>query len=194
MIEKEIKKISAEYVVWVLDITMGEITFPDGKKRKVNFFRRSKTRCILSWDVPDFLNKAFNFLTQLEWKIDLKEEGITFNHISFIDPIAVDEYYYKDEDDNYVDDELASAGFIPLTNEEISIIYSPYGIHDLILIKNNDNKLHWKTNKEKFIDEFKELLSTNEDKFLQIKQVLEYKGEPVTKIELSEMEDDPIPF
>ena len=58
MNEKEIKKISAEYIVWVLDITMGEMTFPDGKKKKVNFFRRSKTRCTLSWDIPHFLNKS----------------------------------------------------------------------------------------------------------------------------------------
>ena len=194
MNEKEIKKISAEYIVWVLDITMGEITFPDGKKKKVNFFRRSKTRCILSWDVPDFLNKAFDFLTQLEWKIDLKEEGITFNKISFIDQIAVDEYYYKDDDDSYVDDELASAGFVPLENKEISIIYSYDGIHDLILINNSDNKFCWKTNKENFIVEFKELLATNEDKFLQIKSVLEHKDRHTDKIEFNQLNSDPIPF
>jgi hypothetical protein len=176
MNEKEIKKISAEYIVWVLDITMGEMTFPDGKKKKVNFFRRSKTRCSLSWDVPHFLNKAFDILTQLEWKIDLKEEGTTFNKISFSEQIAVDEYYYKDEDDNFIDDELASAGFVPLINEETSIIYSHDGIYDLKLINNNDNKLCWKTNKEEFVDEFKELLATNEDKFLQIWQILESRG------------------
>jgi hypothetical protein len=194
MNKNEVKKISAEYVVWVIDITKGEMTFPDGKKKKVNFFRRSKTRCTLSWDIPHFLNKALDLLTQLEWKIDLKEKGTTFNHISFNEQIAVDEYYYRDEDDNFVDVEFASAEFVPLVNEEISIIYSHNGIHDLKIIKNNDNKLCWKTNKEKFIVEFKELLATNEDKFLQIKRVLEHKGKHTDRIEFDQLNSDPIPF
>ncbi|MDP8267951.1 MAG: hypothetical protein P9L97_04410 [Candidatus Tenebribacter davisii] len=190
---KEIKRLSAKFVVWSLDVTRGEITFPDGR-RKVDFCREAKILCTLHWNIPDSLDQALGILTQLEWFLSLSDKGSKFDDITLPYEMAVDEYYYKDEDDNFIDAEFASEKFINTNEDSLSYINSCYGIGDLILLKNNDEELHLGNNDKIFLKEFKEILIDHEDKFLQIKKVLEFKEEPVVTKRSNDIKDDLIPF
>ena len=164
-----------------MDVTRGEITFPDGK-RKVDFCRSAKTRYTLHWNIPDSLDQALEILTQLEWFLSLSDKGLKFDDITLPYEMAVDEYYYKDED-------------------SLSYINSCYGIGDLILLKNNDEELHLRNNDKIFLKEFKEFLVDHEDKFLKIKKVIDIVPQRIKDTIVFEkvpqsykVQDDPIPF
>lgn len=183
-----------------MDVTRGEITFPDGK-RKVDFCRSAKTRYTLHWNIPDSLDQALEILTQLEWFLSLSDKGLKFDDITLPYEMAVDEYYYKDEDDDFIDAEFASEKFIDTNEDSLSYINSCYGIGDLILLKNNDEELHLRNNDKIFLKEFKEFLVDHEDKFLKIKKVIDIVPQRIKDTIVFEkvpqsykVQDDPIPF
>ncbi len=194
MSNDDIKKLSAEYVVWDLDIKKGEITLPDGKIKKVNYFQRSKACCTTHWNIPQSLDKAMELLTQMEWTIDLQDKELKYDEIIFSHH-TLEEVYYEDEQGNGIDLTLADKYFNNGTEEfDHSFINACYGISDIILTNNNNKQLHLKNNKELFLEEFKEFLSEYQDKFKQIKKVIEFKEEPKVVERSEDIKDDPIPF